>query len=271
MSEIRHQGKSAAEQTIALLSSGGRIFSSTIGGGMKDTIKQFAGLIGAGTAAACCLGLPAVLAVMGAAGLGFLIHDAYLFPLFVGFLVLSLWPLYRSARAHGDRRPFWLSLAGAVVGIVALWLMVTGLYPMPWLVYGSLVVLVAGSLWDLVNGRQAPACASETCQVPEKAPPQVNPGRRAVTGAALAASAAGVFYGMYKSVQIFTPEEGRNDIACWGINSCKGTTACSTAFNACSGQNECRGRGYLFVPEKECAARGGVPLQGSEADPARRS
>lgn len=28
------------------------------------------------------------------------------------------------------------------------------------------------------------------------------------------------------------------------------------------------GRGYLNVPEKECYARGGVPLKGSEGDPA---
>ncbi len=236
---------------------------------MRDFIKQFAGLIGAGVAAACCLGLPAVLAVLGAAGLGFLIHDAYLFPLFVGFAGLSLWALYRSARAHGDRRPFWLGLAGGVVGAAALWLMVTGLYPVPWLVYAALAVLVAGSIWDLINGRRAPACDSETCAAPEAAPRAVDRGRRAATGAALSAGAAAAFYGMYKSVQVFTPEQGENEIACWGINECKGTTACTTAFNACTGQNECRGRGYIYVPEKECAARGGVPLEGSEGDPAR--
>ncbi len=30
----------------------------------------------------------------------------------------------------------------------------------------------------------------------------------------------------------------------------------------------CRGKGYLYVPRKECALRGGVPLEGSEGDPA---
>ena len=43
--------------------------------------EQFAGLVGAGIAAACCLGIPTILAALGAAGLEFLIHDAYLFPL----------------------------------------------------------------------------------------------------------------------------------------------------------------------------------------------
>src|SRR5438874_1738381 len=53
---------------------------------MKELIKRLSGIIGAGIAAACCLGVPVVLAAMGALGLGFLIHDAYLFPLFVGFI-----------------------------------------------------------------------------------------------------------------------------------------------------------------------------------------
>jgi len=73
---------------------------------------------------------------------------------------------------------------------------------------------------------------------------------------------------MYKSVDVFVEKAETDEIACWGINECKGTTACTTAFNACTGQNECRGRGYIYVPEKECYARGGVPLQGSEGDPA---
>ena len=152
---------------------------------MKAFFTQFASLIGAGAAAACCLGLPVVLTAMGAAGLGFLVHDAYLFPLFVGFIAFSLWMTYRSARAHADRRPFWLSLAGGVLGTVALWLMVTGLYPLPWLLYTGLAVLVAGSLWDVVNARRTPTCATDTVAPDTHKAPAFNPGRRAATGAAL--------------------------------------------------------------------------------------
>jgi len=236
---------------------------------MKDLLKQFSGLLGAGIAAACCLGLPAVLAMLGAAGLGFLVHDAYLFPLFVGLVSLSLAFLRHSARAHGDLRPFWLGLAGGLVGAVALWLMVTGLYPLPWLVYAALAVLVLASLWDFVNGRRAARCAQAVCASDGVSDQPGDPVRRAVTGAALSAGAAVAFYGMYKSVAVFTPERGEGEIACWGINECKGTTACTTAFNACTGQNECRGRGYIYVPPRECSLRGGVPLEGSEGDPAR--
>ena len=107
---------------------------------MHDFMKQFAGLVGAAIAAACCLGISAVIAAVGAVGLGFLIHDAYLFPIFVGFIALSLRLLYRSARGHADLAPFWLGLGGGVFGAAGLWLLVTGLYPMPGLVYGGLAL-----------------------------------------------------------------------------------------------------------------------------------
>ena len=94
---------------------------------MKELIKQFSGIVGAGFAAACCLGVPVVLAAVGAAGLGFLINDAYLVPIFAAFAALSLWLLYRSARGHQRMMPFWTGLAGGLVGLVGLWLMVTGL------------------------------------------------------------------------------------------------------------------------------------------------
>ena len=99
---------------------------------MKALIKQFSGIIGAGVAAACCLGVPVVLAAVGAAGLGFLVYDAYLFPIFVAFVALSLWLLYRSVRGHQSLAPFWVALAGGLAGALGLWLMVTGFYPKSW-------------------------------------------------------------------------------------------------------------------------------------------
>jgi mercuric ion transport protein len=239
---------------------------------MKELLKQLSGLIGAAIAAACCLGISAVIAAVGAVGLGFLIHDAYLFPIFVGFIALSLWLLYRSARDHANLAPFWLGLGGAVFGAAGLWLLVTGLYPMPWSVYGGLALLVGGSVWDVVNGWRAAACAPQECMGPDASvtgnanKPEL--GMRAAKGAALSVAAAAAFYAMYKSVDALAPQAEADEIACWGINSCKGTSACTTAFNACNGQNGCKGRGYLNVPEKECHAKSGVLLKGSEGDPA---
>lgn len=233
---------------------------------MNNFLKQFSGIIGASVAAACCLGLPVILTALGAVGLGFIIHDAYLFPLFVGFAGFSLWLLYRSAKSHNAMAPYWFSLLGGVVGSSALWLMVTGLYPLPWLVYVSLALLISGSFWDFANGRRAAACG--TGEICETKPP-VDKSRRAATGAALSAGAAVAFYGMYKSVDMFIEKADVGEIACWGINECKGTTACTTAFNACTSQNECRGRGYIYVPEKVCYSKGGKKLEGSEGDPAK--
>ncbi len=239
---------------------------------MRDFMKQFAGLVGAAIAAACCLGISAVIAAVGAVGLGFLIHDAYLFPIFVGFIALSLWLLYRSARGHANVAPFWLGLGGGVFGAAGLWLSVTGLYPMPWMVYGGFALLGAGAVWDVVNGRRVAACAPQVREEPhtsltgEANKPDL--AARVAKGAALSVAAAAAFYAMYKSVDAMVPQAEAGEIACWGINSCKGTSACTTAFNACNGQNACKGRGYLNVPKKECYATDGVPLKGSEGDPA---
>lgn len=229
---------------------------------MRALFKQFSSLIGAVIAAACCLGISAVLAAVGAVGLGFVVHDAYLLPIFVGFVGLSLWLLYRSARDHGNLGPFWLAATGAVFGTAGLWLLATGLYPINGSVYAGLALLVAGSIWDFANGRRAAVCAT-----PPAGP--VDRKRRAVNGTALAVAAAGVFYGLYKSVDLLAPKAEAGTIACYGINACKGQTACSTAQNACTGQNACKGKGYLNVTAKVCAAQGGVPLKGSPADLAR--
>jgi mercuric ion transport protein len=233
---------------------------------MKNLIKQFSGLLGAGLAAACCLGISAVLAAAGAVGLGFLIHDAYLFPLFVGFVGLSLWLLYRAARTHGRMAPFWLALAGGLGAAAGLWLLVTGTYPLGAAIYLGLGALLIGSVWDFFNARRASTAGMCAIHSNKEQP---DFGRRAVNGAALAVAAAGAFYGLYKSVEVFAPKTEVGDIACYGINSCKGTTACSTASNACTGMNACKGKGYLYLPAKECALKGGVPLEQSAGNPAR--
>ncbi|MHB1798768.1 MAG: MerC domain-containing protein [Vulcanimicrobiaceae bacterium] len=182
---------------------------------MKNFLKQFGSLLGAGFAAACCLGLPVVLSALGAAGLGFLVHDAYLFPLFVGFIGLNVWMQYRSAAKKQRLAPFGLGLAGGIVASAGMWLLVTGVYPHAWPVYVGLAGLIAGSLWDWRNGRAVDVCATHACAI-DAAPASDAPhrGRRIVTGAALSVAAAGVFYGMYKSADLMVPKTEAGDIAC---------------------------------------------------------
>jgi mercuric ion transport protein len=76
---------------------------------VRDHIDK-AGVLGAAFTALCCLGIPAVLSVVSAIGLGFLINDAILFPLLVLSLVVTLWGLYSGWRRH--RHVSALVLAG---------------------------------------------------------------------------------------------------------------------------------------------------------------
>jgi len=88
---------------------------------MRDLVKQFGSTAGAAFAAACCAGASWALAALTAIGAGFLINDAVLIPLFAVLLGLSLWLLFRSARAHADLRPVYLAGAGAAAALIGLW------------------------------------------------------------------------------------------------------------------------------------------------------
>jgi hypothetical protein len=76
-----------------------------------------------------------------------------------------------------------------------------------------------------------------------------------VSGAALAAAAAGLFL----TAGVGTAVAGEKDaVHCTGINSCKGTAECKTAKNECKGQNSCKGQGWVSAAsEKECKDKGG--------------
>jgi mercuric ion transport protein len=231
---------------------------------MKYFLEQIASMTGAGISAACCLGIPLVLSAVSAVGLGFLIQDAYLLPIFAGFVGLTQWIQYRTARQYQHFGPFWLSLAGGGIAIVSLGLLLTGVYGAPWLVYLGTSALVGASIWGFIDSlaarRKGQICA---VSVP------VDDKRRALNGTVLATAAAGAFFAIYKTVDTIVPSAQAGDIACYGTNSCKGQSGCTTAFNACNGQNECKGKGISFLPQKQCYAQGGVQLKGSAADPAK--
>lgn len=120
--------------------------------GIKALLGEWIGLIIAVIAAACCLGISAIVTAVTAIGLGFLIRDVYLLPIFVIFVLFSLLVLFRSCRRHRKFLPFWLGLLGGIAGITALSFLITGMYAMPWLIYLGLITLVVASIWDFVNG-----------------------------------------------------------------------------------------------------------------------
>lgn len=50
----------------------------------------------------------------------------------------------------------------------------------------------------------------------------------------------------------------KNGVPCYGINSCKGKSACKTANNACKGHNRCKGQGAVMEKSaKACEKAGG--------------
>ena len=58
------------------------------------------GIGGSVFAALCCLGFPALLSILSAIGLGFIVNDAILIPLLLLFLAVTLLGLYLGTRHH---------------------------------------------------------------------------------------------------------------------------------------------------------------------------
>jgi mercuric ion transport protein len=141
---------------------------------MNEKLSQYGGLFGAAVAAACCLGVTVVLSAVAAVGLGFLINDAFLLPMFVGFAGLNLWTLYRSARKHAALSEeamlaFWTGGIGASVSTLGLGLTVTGILPVAvMLVYIGLALFVVANVWDFMIGSNSPACADDECKIEDR-------------------------------------------------------------------------------------------------------
>src|SRR5216684_8837647 len=78
------------------------------------------GIAGSLFAALCCLGFPALLSILSAIGLGFLINDAVLLPLLIIFLVVTLIGLALGMREH-HRAP---ALILGVISAIALFVFI---------------------------------------------------------------------------------------------------------------------------------------------------
>lgn len=165
--------------------------------------SESAGVAGAGLAFAICSGFPALLSALAAIGASALAQHAYMFPVFVACLGVSVWFLHSTARAHDRLAPFWIAAAFSVSAIAAFWLSVTGFVPAAWWwPYVGLAGIVAASLWSFFANRAAPNCIEDMLR--EAAKPDVPAGRRLARSAAWIAAAAAIFYGLYKSVEVFT-------------------------------------------------------------------
>ena len=78
-----------------------------------------------------------------------------------------------------------------------------------------------------------------------------------LSGAAIATAAAAMILTGGQSLAGSHSKSEEAKVNCYGVNACKGTTACATANNACKGQNSCKGSGWLPMTKAECEAKGG--------------
>jgi mercuric ion transport protein len=76
------------------------------------------GIGGSLFAALCCLGFPALLSILSAVGLSFLVNDAILIPLLIVFLAVTLFGLYLGMQHHHRPAALVLGLVSAVVTLV---------------------------------------------------------------------------------------------------------------------------------------------------------
>jgi len=74
------------------------------------------------------------------------------------------------------------------------------------------------------------------------------------SGMALAAAAAIL---VANGVVAGTPAFAGKKVQCFGVNACKGKSACKTANSACKGHNACKGKGVLSLSKSACLKKGG--------------
>ena len=95
-------------------------------------------LFGSFFAGLCCLGLPALVAIFSAFGLGFLINNAILQPVLIVFLLISVFGLVLGRRVHGSPWALILGILGAITTYVFRYVYSNSL--LAWLGIAGLVI-----------------------------------------------------------------------------------------------------------------------------------
>ena len=112
---------------------------------LKPFWRNHADKIGIGGSlfsALCCLGFPALLSLLSAISLGFLINDAILLPLLGIFLVITLWGLYFGMPRHGQP---WALLLAAISSLILF----VFLFINPIIAYLGIAGLIAAGLLNI--------------------------------------------------------------------------------------------------------------------------
>jgi mercuric ion transport protein len=119
--------------------------------------KRHLDKIGAGGslfAALGCLGFPALVSIISAVGLGFLIRDAVLIPLLLVFLAATLVGLFLGMRHHHQPWALILGAVSAIVTLVSIAVTPSGMTPSGILVGVGIAGLIVASVLNVWQRRQ---------------------------------------------------------------------------------------------------------------------
>ena len=103
-----------------------------------DKIGAGGSLFGSFFAGLCCLGSAALMSILSAFGLTFLINNAILQPLLIVLLLLAVFGLVLGLRYHGNRWPLIIGILGAVTVYVFRYVFSNSL--LAWLGIACLVI-----------------------------------------------------------------------------------------------------------------------------------
>lgn len=82
--------------------------------------------------------------------------------------------------------------------------------------------------------------------------------KASVTSASFAAAAALIaIASAATSTPALAKHSAAKQVACYGVNACKGQSDCKSANHECKGQNGCKGQGFKDMTAAQCAAAGG--------------
>jgi uncharacterized membrane protein len=70
-------------------------------------------------------------------------------------------------------------------------------------------------------------------------------------------AAAALTLALSGSLMTAPSAEAASKVKCYGVNSCKGQSACNTASSSCAGKNSCKGKGWLSLTKAQCKTQGG--------------
>ena len=103
-----------------------------------DKIGVGGSFFGSFFAGLCCLGPPALMSILSAFGLGFMLNNAILRPMLIVFLLLSVFGLVLGMLHHGSPWALIIGVLGAVTAYLFRYVFSSS--PLAWLGIGCLVI-----------------------------------------------------------------------------------------------------------------------------------